>query len=203
LVILGDSISAGYGLENPDTDSYGAKLAVALDVPDSHYYNLAAAGMRSGDWVDAVEECCAGDFLAAHNIYVISVGSNDMLRAVLSGNKEAPAETAGDFAENLTRIVYALKTINPNARLYIQTIYNPFDDMPEADVSLAKAGVSLAEAEDIIAQMNAAIHEGSGADGYGYTVVDIYEAFKGKASLYTNIADFDTHPNEGRAYLNF
>ncbi|MCL2816406.1 MAG: hypothetical protein FWD23_17565, partial [Oscillospiraceae bacterium] len=49
LLILGDSISTGYGLENPKKDCYGAKLAEDFKLTGTDYINLAADGATSND----------------------------------------------------------------------------------------------------------------------------------------------------------
>jgi Bacterial surface proteins containing Ig-like domains len=96
----------------------------------------------------------------------------------------ASAETG--FAKNLSSIVTAIKTANSNAKLYIQTIYNPFDAVPGYE-SLSSI------VETVLSTINAAIRNGASGN---YTVIDTYTAFQGKALLLTNIAKLDIHPNE-------
>ena len=227
LLILGDSIARGYGLENPAEDCYGAKLAVELGW--AGYSNFAVDGATSGDLTALLKQPDAKAVIAPHNTVVISIGGNDLLgiffalakqamglppaasnlelQAAIAANpnavtligialllNQAQLYAAIDgFSQNLTEIVTSVKTANPDA-LYIQTIYNPFSGVPDM------ATFNMA-ADAIITQMNAAII--NGAESGGYVVADIYEAFKDNALLYTNIADFDIHPNAAGHELIF
>lgn len=91
-----------------------------------------------------------------------------------------------DFAKNLPAIISEIRAVNPGAKLFIQTIYNPFSDgsdfFPFSDL-----------ADSILARMNAEIKNGASGK---YTVIDSYSAFRNKALTLTNIAGFDIHPNE-------
>ena len=229
LLVLGDSISTGYGLGNPDADSYGAVLSEAFGLTGSAYANLAVDGATSGDLAASLKKAPASSPVFTHDIIIISIGGNDILGAFFAMAKQAlglPSnasnldlqnaitanptaaisvgmavfsnqtkfnEAAAAFPDNLSAIISAVKAANPKAGLYIQTIYNPFSGMPEME-----AFVSIAD--NIIIQMNKAISNGA-ANG-GYTVVDIYSAFKNKSLFYTNIAKFDIHPNkDGHALI--
>ena len=90
------------------------------------------------------------------------------------------------FAKNLPAIISEIRAENPGAKLYIQTIYNPFSDGSDL---FPFSGL----ADDILARMNAKIKSGASEK---YTVIDSYSAFRNKALTLTNIAGFDIHPNE-------
>lgn len=84
LVILGDSISAGYGMEDPDTQRYGAVLCDLLnaDSPDEtwHEYNYALAGDDSSDLLYRLDVGRAVRLPSADTI-IICIGANNMLGA--------------------------------------------------------------------------------------------------------------------------
>jgi lysophospholipase L1-like esterase len=106
------------------------------------------------------------------------------------GNPQVQAQFATaelTFATNYASIISAIRHTNTTARLYVQTIYNPFSGLPRYDTLSA-------DAETIIGSLNTTIE--NGASTGNYTVLDIHDAFQGKAAQYTNIAQFDVHPNE-------
>lgn len=90
------------------------------------------------------------------------------------------------FAQNLPAIVSEIHTTNPRAKLYIQTVYNPFSD--ESDLF---PFASLAD--EILNRINTEIK--NCAAGI-YTIIDSYSAFRNQALTLTNIAGFDIHPSE-------
>ncbi|HEX3026584.1 MAG TPA: SGNH/GDSL hydrolase family protein [Clostridia bacterium] len=90
------------------------------------------------------------------------------------------------FAQNLPAIVSEIHTTNPRAKLYIQTVYNPFSD--ESDL-FPFAGL----ADEILSHINTEIKNDAAGK---YTVIDSYSAFRNQALTLTNIAGFDIHPSE-------
>ncbi len=109
---------------------------------------------------------------------------NNILKGaeVFTGNEKL--HIAGDFAA----IIGTVKTLNPDAEIVVQTIYNPFGFiMPD---TLDKA----------IRSMNAEIIKGS-ENGKNYKVADVYSAFAkaGKGIQLINAdtgKSFDPHPNK-------
>ena len=91
------------------------------------------------------------------------------------------------YAANMLAIVAAVKAANPSAKLYIQTVYNPFGGITGME-GLSKV------ADTILGTMNKCIL--SGASTGGYSVIDTAAAFKSKAQTLTNMAYFDIHPNK-------
>lgn len=99
------------------------------------------------------------------------------------------------FGSDFTKIIASLKTLNPGAHVYIQTVYNPFSGLTGYDA------LSLL-ADNYLGAINQAI--AGGASSGGYTVVDVASAFKGKAAALTNMAtSFDIHPNQDGHNLIF
>jgi len=230
LLILGDSISTGYGLDNPDADSYGAKLAAALKISGQGYNNCAVDGLTSEGLIAALLDSSMEILLEECDIIVISIGGNDVMgpffdiakealelefaasneelqsavavnpdaitkvSAALLNNQEKFADLSAAFIENLDQIVDCIKTANPNAELYIHTIYNPFGGVPGFE--MLSLGTDV-----VIKPMNSAITKNAGSNGY--KVADINKAFKEKGPEYTNITSLDIHPNAAGHELIF
>lgn len=96
---------------------------------------------------------------------------------------------AAAFAQDLTTIVMNVKRVNPTAKIVIQTIANPYKDLPnESLVAALDSGVSA---------LNTIITSGSIVGGY--QVVDVYTAFKSSSEILTNATNpsmpLDPHPN--------
>lgn len=219
LLLLGDSISTGYGLSNSGK-SFGILLEKALAVPN--YKNLAVNGATSANVLTAVKS--HKEEIRSADTILLTAGGNDVLnvffasiRSSLGLPEDAPtrqilknligkknvfdqievklknaqtqaklkaAETG--FAKNLPAIVSEIHTTNPRAKLYIQTVYNPFSD---GSGLFPFSGL----ADEILSRINTEIK--SGAAGK-YTVIDSYSAFRNQALTLTNIAGFDIHPSE-------
>jgi hypothetical protein len=94
-------------------------------------------------------------------------------------------DAADNFDENFKLIINQIKELNPNAKIYVQTIYNPF-------IGVAGLEPFLPTADGIIRRMNAAIADAMPPE----YVIDIYEEFKVDSLLYTLIDIFDIHPSK-------
>lgn len=82
LVTLGDSISYGYGLQNPETERYSALLTKALSEKDDVIwkdYNYAVSGDRSTDLLNILKNNTA-EKLPDADAVVICIGGNNLLR---------------------------------------------------------------------------------------------------------------------------
>jgi len=91
------------------------------------------------------------------------------------------------FGEEFAAIMQIITTLNPNAEIMVQTIYNPLHDVKELS--------TLANGVDVFFQgMNEAISKGS---FLGYEVVDVYADFRANDSQgsLTNMIEFDVHPD--------
>lgn len=93
------------------------------------------------------------------------------------------------LAGNLTIIIANLKTINPNARIVVQTIANPYKGLPNAGlVDILDLGVNA---------FNSIIN--SASIYLDYEVVDVYKAFNSSSEVLTNATNpnmpLDPHPN--------
>jgi hypothetical protein len=86
-----------------------------------------------------------------------------------------------------------IRSLAPDSRIFIQTLYNPFDGY--------KISALDELAQDKIGRLNEIIRADS-EDGENYIVADVAAAFEGKAQELTNISDLDIHPNaDGHAQI--
>lgn len=98
---------------------------------------------------------------------------------------------ADKYAENGQKIYDRIRELNPHAGIYMQTLYNPMDNFeifePFKDF-----------VDSTIKMFNNVTKSFDGE----YKVLDVYDAFSGHGTEYTNIQAFDIHPNsEGHSVI--
>ncbi len=218
LLLLGDSITYGYGLEG-DRDvsaSYGNLLRDYLGIGDADFTNAAVNGYRSADLAALLP--LIEDKVASADIIVISIGGNDLLEILW----RAVSEVVGDrwsYAELVTRIDDPEFIGELSERIKPETITGAIVDY-SANLALivnyirkANGGAEVIFLSQYDPTSGAGMPEeveavGSGAIALlnlamesivtegGCTYLDIHTPFKGKARLWTNITDGDIHPNK-------
>lgn len=112
----------------------------------------------------------------------ISEYSNNILQSALTAAKGVDVDGS---ISNIRKITDRILSINPDARIILLTVYNPFS----GNVLLTAASEA---AEEKLAELNGGIRSLAGGSIY---VADIYEAFKGHEAEFTNIGRLDIHPN--------
>ena len=130
-LVLGDSIAFGAGLSNPREAVYGKIVA---DTNGYEYSNYAVPGHTTGDLLRRMEEETIKDAIANADIINISIGGNNFLLGNINGLmydgivKEEYSRfdaIAEGFYSDLETIVETIRSLNPEAVLIFQTIYNP------------------------------------------------------------------------------
>ena len=115
---IGDSITKGYGLANPEEESYPAQLQKLLG-DEYEVRNFGANGRTLLRYTlapySATDECWdALDYCA--DIAIIGLGTNDML----PGNID---EHESEFVEDYMALINALLCGNPDMKLYLLLPY--------------------------------------------------------------------------------
>lgn len=113
IVFFGDSLTAGYGLADPDTQSYPALIQARIDALHLHWKvvnagltgETSAGGLRRIDWV----------LRQRADVFVLELGANDGLRGT------APAVTQ----MNLQEIIDRVRDRKPGARIVLAGMRMP------------------------------------------------------------------------------
>lgn len=113
VVFFGDSLTAGYGLEDPSTESYPALVQEKINAAGLGWRVVNAGlsgettsgGLRRVDWI----------LRQPVDVFVLALGANDGLRGI------DPALTR----ENLQKIVDRVRAKYPSARLVIAGMQMP------------------------------------------------------------------------------
>ncbi|HUJ13757.1 MAG TPA: GDSL-type esterase/lipase family protein [Thermoanaerobaculia bacterium] len=129
-IILGDSLARGTG----DETGLGIGGRFVEDLRQRHIrandiVNLAVNGARTGDLLQQLQSHNVRALLAQANVIIVSIGGNDLWGD--NWRNAAPQNPELVMDEVLARIgdiVSAIRTANPNARLYVVGLYNPFAD---------------------------------------------------------------------------
>ncbi len=234
LLIMGDSISTGYGLENYDLDKsktscYANLLAKEFSLTDT-YKNTAVDGMTSAELLDNLNLKKYDDYIKNSDVIIVSIGGNDamdllseafikavglpesssifdlqnvdfgdsqvyknLVAFVASGEWTAVKEQIiRDYESNFKKITTKVYELNPHAVVIYQNVYNPFSGVKDLALVANITDTVIEKINEIISNNCAA---SSGDSTTKYEFVDVYSAFNLQSSSFTNISDFDIHPN--------
>jgi len=137
LVFFGDSLTAGYGLEDPAEEAYPALIQRKIDserlpwrvVNAGLSGETTAAGLRRVDWI----------LRQPVDVFVLALGGNDGLRGL------APEVTAA----NLRAIIGRVRAINPGAAVLLAGMRMPPNLGEDYTRRFAAVFPSVAEAEHV------------------------------------------------------
>lgn len=108
--------------------------------------------------------------------------SQRILNSALEAAKQTDIEQT---AENIQKCAEKILSVNPDCRIVLMTVYDPFS-----------GNVFLKAASDVARERLPLLNDRIKAlAGGNIGVIDVYEAFKDGADEFTNINRFDIHPN--------
>lgn len=172
-VVLGDSIAAGSGVYNSEEACYGKIVA---DTNGYEYSNFAVAGYRSEDLLNiTLARDDVKKALKKADIVSISIGGNDFLQQDLP--KLIALAAIGDYHHlenieanlytNIDKIITAIRKLNPDCVILMQTLYNTHTGLMEDIYDLA------------IPRVNDAVISYYNNNPGAYEIVDVETAFEG------------------------
>lgn len=213
ITVLGDSISTGYGLD----DSQLSYCGYLQEYFDADLDNFAKDGRQTSELLEQIEsDSKVRESVKSADLICVTIGGNDVLQIFLDslaelknagGNNSqeqfvlsqefvqsfimkfasAFGPAASQAGENITKIREQIRDLNPDAPVIMQTVYNPFETDDEKLNSIMKplktfTAMYLGVINNAVKQQPAVI-------------ADIHEKFNENSWLYTNIKEFDIHPN--------
>ena len=205
ILVLGDSIAAGYGLEGYSENRYSC----------ASYANLLH------DQYDA-ELKDAGGCKLVNSAVIISIGGNDILglfidflmndlgitsKSTLSDLMDKTKDIIGiamdmkdmsddmdkalkNFTSTLDDIINAVEA-KSKGEIIVQTLYDPLDNFTAAAVFQSISKDKISKLNNIIKE-----HSTDEDENERYIVADVFSEFSGHGKELTNINDFDIHPNK-------
>ena len=194
LVALGDSITAGYGLErNLSRVSRKAYPQLLGDEIGYRVTNLAVAGMTSGEVLEAVQSNNRyRNAIARADLIILNVGGADMLGflyGVLEGQIDPITEGEQliiNLAFNVTSIIGEIKSLNPEVPILLFNIYEPYP---------VSAWLEL-ESPEVLSVLLGFLGE---VNGVIYNIAEAYESFF--VDAYTAFEDYPGSELEKAALL--
>lgn len=137
LLILGDSITAGYGLEGGVTEAYPALIQKKIDEAGLNYQvvnagvsgDTTAGGLRRLDWALGKDGA---------DVLMVALGGNDGLRGI------SPDQTE----KNLLGIISKARAKNPEMKIIVAGMQMPSNMGPEYTESFKAVFPKVAEAEN-------------------------------------------------------
>lgn len=114
ILFFGDSLTAGYGLRSPQTESLPALLAqkAAHEQNSFHFINAGVSGDTTSSALLRLPKLLS----AKSDIFVVALGANDMLRGYAPELLE----------KNLEAIIAKMKLANPSAKILLLGMELPF-----------------------------------------------------------------------------
>lgn len=170
VVVLGDSISTGYGLE----DSSKAYVSILEQHMNQKVTNLAKDGTTSSELLQSLQgDSAMQGAVAGADVIVVTIGANDILQPVLHNDvvkvddyadvyqlanaiknnqiafqkylrANMPTAVANANA-NIDSIILQLKSTNDHAKLVFQTVYDPLS-VDQDDTGLSENALSMLNA---------------------------------------------------------
>lgn len=130
--VIGDSLASGE-FESHDengnivyTDMYEYSWPAVLErITGTKYNNYSRGGMTAREYVQSWAD--TNGFWQWNQAYIIALGNNDSfvfghpLGSVKDVNADCPQDNGDTFFGNMGKIVSKLKTIEPNARIFVVT----------------------------------------------------------------------------------
>ncbi|MFA9556983.1 GDSL-type esterase/lipase family protein [Evansella sp. AB-rgal1] len=197
LVSLGDSITSGYNLANPESEAF----PYLINKDRYHVQNLGVPGWTSGDLLQALlfDETYK-EAISTANVITLFIGSNDFLQALKLEDilrnpslfdpekMEKDIQEATDvFSKNLKQIMNIVQS-DSSASIILYTIYNPVI----SDESFLWELVYFI-ADEMIKDLNNNIISNYHSPHNSVEVVDAYSVFSRNQASY--IITGDIHPN--------
>ena len=134
-LILGDSLARGTG----DASGLGIGGRVVQDlrarkVPVQNIVNLGINGARTADLLDQLDHRNVQVLIGQANAIIVSIGGNDLRPSALTAGGGASAPLSGappsEIIGRVVGVVERVRKINPNARIYVIGLYNPYVGTP-------------------------------------------------------------------------
>jgi len=132
-LLLGDSITEGFGVANPDEASYGKIVADTNGWNYANQSRMARNSTRMLELLNMENTYLVYDVKQA-DIISLSIGANDYLAndevvslvagALIGVNDKKLDEIADGYYENLCKIIDRIYALNPDVTILIQYVYN-------------------------------------------------------------------------------
>lgn len=215
ILVAGDAISSGKGLDDRAGKSYGSLLAAQFGVTGGKYNNIAEDYMSSSAFLELLTYLQLD--VEGADTMIISLGIDDIMPIItdaiemtaggdmtyskllsyaadaeyIKSLNEAIDHTAifnatAKYSVNISEIINRIRRYNPDIRIVFLSLYNPLDGA-ESLISLKNIFSSPVD------MMNNALNKAT--EESGCNVINLKTAFAGQANKLTNLTSLDVSPN--------
>ena len=222
VLILGDSISSGYGLKEGEFPF----TSYVQEFTGGTMTNLAVSGSTTFDLIKLLENEARADAIKSADIICISIGANDLLKPTrdyfnsfrdegetamqllqrLAADHQAEKFIAGltgvlrdprnQAVDNYPVIAEKLRALNPNAQIIMQTIYNPYE-MPQRYFTQRNYSDDDYQDYELFSKYvkgNLTQLNKAMAKLDGIVTADVAAAFEGAGWIFCRTLESDVHP---------
>lgn len=228
-VALGDSIPEGtyyrsiwdYIFGGTDSYSYIEQLRDTLGISSNNYFDESSSGFNAYEVYNQIANVngTTADYVRKADLITLAVGANDIMDAAsrsMSGldkydiNWSIATEGLNSFEYYWPRIIDQIEFLNPDAKIIVMTVYNPYHDdeaiYSQVDSYFTNDGTIDFDSDGSIDWgLNDIINDTETT--LDYSVADVYSAFNNhtnKDSLTGFYNSFcDPHPNQNGQDLIF
>lgn len=187
-LVLGDSISEGFGVENSDEAGYARIVA---DTEGYDYLNYSRVATDTADLISRLESKDEiRNAVKEADIINLSIGSNNYLAnpdvvlitigALFGVNDRQLDEIAQWIYEDYLRIIDMLRELNPGAVIIFDNVYCSWEGLGRIPFNRA------------VVRVNAALDRAKEARPDEFLIFDLASVINGHGEL---VADDSTHPN--------
>lgn len=188
LVVLGDSIAFGEGASDPQK-AFAPLLAASMGYELS---NFGVQGLASAGLLEILTQDDAVRVAITHaDIIDLSIGGNDLLQSTvisallktLVNDFSMIDELLAAFTVNYSAIIAEIRSLNPDAMLIVQSLYNPMN-------GLFVVGSAY---ERVLALLNTCYADYLTANPGAYVIANVHDAFLSEEGL---VARDRIHPSD-------
>jgi lysophospholipase L1-like esterase len=130
---VGDSLTEGVG-DSTERGGYVPYLEMSLEkdkgIQDAVFYNFGVKGNRSDQLLKKLETDEVKDVVKNADAVIITIGGNDVMKVVRENFSKlklrAFAREKKIYEQNLTEVLDSIKEVNPNSKIILIGLYNPF-----------------------------------------------------------------------------
>lgn len=130
---VGDSLTQGVG-DSTERGGYVPYLEMSLEkdksVQDAVFYNFGVKGNRSDQLLKKLGTDEVKDVVKNADAVIITIGGNDVMKVVRENfsnlKLRAFAKEKEIYEQNLTEVLDSIKEVNPNSKIVLIGLYNPF-----------------------------------------------------------------------------
>ncbi|MDF2035455.1 SGNH/GDSL hydrolase family protein [Cytobacillus oceanisediminis] len=130
---VGDSLTQGVG-DSTERGGYVPYLEMSLEkdksVQDAVFYNFGVRGNRSDQLLKKLGTEEVKDIVKKADAIIITIGGNDVMKVVRENfsnlKLRAFTKEKKNYEQNLIEVLDAIKEVNPNSKIVLIGLYNPF-----------------------------------------------------------------------------